>query len=116
AMIRKAAQPSKAWTEKSSVDGRLKSARLALRKIGPRDPHRVYAASDFPDKLGKMSKPRPFSAYAPIEVGGPLPCTIMPQHSPNTSTRARYCLPCPPNRLSQLKVKSYPSSREQCSG
>ena len=36
--MRKAAQPSKAWTEKSSVDGRLKSARLALKRIGPRDP------------------------------------------------------------------------------
>jgi hypothetical protein len=29
------------------VDGRLKSARLALRKIGPRDPRHVHAARDF---------------------------------------------------------------------
>jgi hypothetical protein len=58
---------------------------------------------------------KPFSAYAQIEVGGPLPCTIMPRHSSNTSARARFCLPCPPNRLSQSKVKSYPSSPEQCS-
>ena len=67
-MMRKAAQPSKAWTEKSSADGRLRSARLALRKIGPRDPRYVRAASDFPDNLGKMFEPRPFSAYSPIEA------------------------------------------------
>ena len=47
-MIQKAAQPSKAWTAKSSVDGRLKSARLALKKIGPHDPRHVHADSGDP--------------------------------------------------------------------
>ena len=47
-MIQKAAQPSKAWTAKSSVDGRLKSARLALKTIGPHDPSHVHADSGDP--------------------------------------------------------------------
>jgi hypothetical protein len=82
-MIRKAAQPSKAWTEKSSVDGRLKSARLALKKIGPHDPH-VHADSG--DPSGTISSPRPiYRATRPI----PTPCATLETGSNSFSGKSR---------------------------
>jgi translation initiation factor IF-1 len=64
-MIRKAAQPSKAWTAKRSVDGRLKWARLALKKIGPHDPGHVHADSGDP-RVGNICNLRS-SSHMPSE-------------------------------------------------